>query len=199
MGSMAPGGSTALAGALYSALLWQLALLLVVSGAVVAVVMRRRGATGSPGWLVTEPTGRRVLRVSLGVLWIVDGLLQAQPAMPASFVPETIAPSLAAAPDWLFAVVDPFSRLWLQHPVAADAVTVWIQVGLGLGILVGGSGRLARSLLVASAAWAGFVWVVGELVGGLTDPQASWLTGAPGAALLYVVQRLWSDRGVPES
>ena len=190
MGSMAPGGNTALAGALYSVLLWQLALLLVVSGAVVTVVLRRRGTTGPPGWVVPEPTGRRVLRISLGALWIVDGLLQAQPAMPESFVPETIAPGLAAAPDWLFAVVDPFSRLWLQHPVAADAVTVWIQVGLGLAILVGGSGRLARSVLVASAAWAAFVWVVGELVGGLTDPQASWLTGAPGAALLYVVASL---------
>ena len=68
MGSMAPGGNTALAGALYSVLLWQLALLLVVSGAVVTVVLRRRGTTGPPGWVVPEPTGRRVLRISLGAL-----------------------------------------------------------------------------------------------------------------------------------
>ncbi|HEY5135720.1 MAG TPA: SCO family protein [Candidatus Nanopelagicales bacterium] len=190
MGSMAPGGNTALAGALYSALLWQLALLVAVSAVVTSVVLLRRGVQRSSAPTVPEPRGRRVLRISLGALWVVDGLLQAQPAMPASFVPETIAPSLSSAPDWLFAVVDPLGRLWLQHPVAADAVTVWVQVGLGIAILVGGTGRLARSVLLASAAWAAFVWVVGELVGGLTDPQASWLTGAPGAALLYVVASL---------
>ncbi len=189
MGSMPPGGSTVLAGDLYSTLLWQLALLVGVSAIVIAVVLLRRGAASTAA-AVPEPRGRRVLRVSLGALWIVDGLLQAQPAMPASFVAQTIAPGLDAAPDWLYAVVDPFSRLWLQHPVAADAVTVWIQVGLGLAVLVGGTGRLARAVLVASAAWAGFVWVVGELVGGLTDPHAAWLTGAPGAALLYVAASL---------
>lgn len=190
MGSMPPGGSTVLAGDLYSTLLWQLALLLGVSAVVTGLVLLRRGGAPSTGPVVPEPRGRRVLRISLGVLWVVDGLLQAQPAMPASFVAQTIAPGLQQAPDWLYAVVDPFSRLWLQHPVAADAVTVWVQVGLGLAVLVGGTGRPARAVLVASAAWAGFVWVVGELVGGLTDPHAGWLTGAPGAALLYVAASL---------
>ena len=190
MGSMAPGGGAALSGALYSTLLWQLLLLLVLSAVGLTWVLLRRRGAGAGEVVLPEPTGRRVLRLSLGGLWIVDGLLQAQPAMPSSFVPQTIAPGLAGAPDWLFGIVDPFSRLWLQHPVAADAVTVWIQIGLGLAVLVGGAGRLARSVLVASAAWAAFVWVVGELVGGLADPQASWLTGAPGAALFYVVASL---------
>jgi cytochrome oxidase Cu insertion factor (SCO1/SenC/PrrC family) len=120
------------------------------------------------------------------MLWVVAGLLQAQPAMPASFVPVTLVPALDASPGWLFATIDPFIRLWLQHPVAADAVTVWIQVGLGVAVLLGGTGRVARGVLVASAAWAGFVWIVGEVLGGLTDPSASWLRGAPGAALFYV-------------
>ena len=190
---MSPGGNRALAGDLYSMLLWQIALLIGV-WAVLSVVLLFRShpsASGASGTRVPrEPLGRRILRISLGSLWIVDGLLQAQPAMPSSFIQQTIAPGLDAAPDWLFAAVDPFSRLWLQHPVAAESVTVWIQVGLGAAVLVGGSGRWARAVLVASAAWAAFVWVVGELVGGLTDPTASWLTGAPGAALLYVVASL---------
>ena len=70
--------------------------------------------------------------------------------------------------------------------MAADAVTVWIQIGLGVAILVGGTGRAARSVLVASAAWGAFVWVVGEALGGAADPTWSLLNGAPGAALLYV-------------
>jgi cytochrome oxidase Cu insertion factor (SCO1/SenC/PrrC family)/uncharacterized membrane protein YphA (DoxX/SURF4 family) len=184
MGSAGSKGSTALAGDLYASLRWQLLVLVALVGLVaLAGLLRRPGLTGAEEH---EPRGRRVLRISLGSLWIVAGLLQAQPAMPASFVPVTLTPALDAAPDWLFEIVDPFSRLWLQHPVAADAVTVWIQVGLGVAILVGGSGRLARAVLVASAVWAGFVWVVGEVLGGLTDPSASWLSGAPGAALLYV-------------
>jgi len=190
MGSMSPGGNTALSADLYAALIGQLLVLLGVALVVVvaAVVLRRRGWPSNPP--VLEPRGRRILRISLGVLWIVDGLLQAQPAMPASFVQTVLVPALGSAPDWLYGVIDPFGRLWLQHPVAADAVTVWIQVGLGAALIVGGSGRAARAVLVASAAWAGFVWVVGEVVGGMTDPQASWLDGAPGAALLYLAASL---------
>jgi len=126
------------------------------------------------------------LRISLGTLWIVDGLLQAQPEMPASFIPRMISPALEGAPTPIVAMVEPFARLWLQHPVAADAVTIWIQIGLGAAILLGGAGRIARAVLLASAVWAGFVWLVGEVVGGLADPRASFLTGVPGAALLYI-------------
>jgi len=186
MGNMPGSANTALAGDLYAALLWQL-LFLVALTAVVSVLLARRRPTTSRAATAAEPRGRRILRLSLGVLWIVDGLLQAQPAMPGSLVQQTITPALESAPDWLYSLVDPFTRVFLQHPVAADAMTVWIQVGLGIAILVGGAGRLARLALVASVVWAAFVWVVGEVLGGLTDPTASWLTGAPGAASLYVV------------
>jgi len=190
MGSMSPGGNTALSADLYAALVGQLIVLLCVAlvAIVVALVLRRRGWTATTA--TPEPPGRRVLRTGLGVLWIVDGLLQAQPAMPASFVQTSLAPALESAPDWLYSVIDPFGRLWLQHPVAADAVTVWIQVGLGVALIVGGAGRVARAVVVASALWAGFVWVVGAVLGGMTDPTASWLDGAPGAALLYVAASL---------
>jgi cytochrome oxidase Cu insertion factor (SCO1/SenC/PrrC family) len=192
MGDMGgPGGSAALSGDLYEVLRWQALLLVVVMILVLAglALLSRRGGA-APADTELEHTGRRVLRIALGVLWVVAGLLQAQPAMPASFVQANLNPALASAPDAVFAVIDPFARLWLQHPVAADAVTVWLQIGLGVGVLVGGSGRLARAVLVASASWAAFVWVVGEVLGGLADPQASWLSGAPGAALFYVVASL---------
>jgi len=186
MGNMPGSGNTALSGDLYAALLWQL-LFLVALTALVSIVLARRRPTATRAGPVPEPAGRRILRVSLGVLWIMDGLLQAQPGMPGSLVQQTISPALESAPDWLYSLVDPFTRVFLQHPVAADAVTVWIQVGLGIAILVGGAGWLARLALVASVGWAAFVWIIGEALGGLTDPAASWLTGAPGAALLYVV------------
>lgn len=182
-----PAGNSALANDLYGTLTWQLVLLVTASAVIGWLLWARRSPARGSGDLPTEPRGRRILRISLGVLWVVDGLLQAQPQMPSSFVSVTIAPRLVATPEWLQALVTPFTRLWLQHPVGADTVTVWIQVGLGLAIIVGGTGRVARLVLLASCGWAAFVWVVGELLGGLTEADSSWLTGAPGSALLYVV------------
>ena len=180
--------NTSLAHPLYAMLGWQA---LVLGGATAALffgwwALQRRRPRVAVDHMV-EPRGRKYLRIGLGVLWLVDGLLQAQPAMPSGFIQQVLAPQLNDAPDWLYGLVDPFARLWLQHPVAADAITVWVQIGLGVGILVGGRGLWARAVLLGSIAWAGFVWVFGELLGGLTDPAVSWLTGAPGAALLYVV------------
>ncbi|MGH3193990.1 MAG: SCO family protein, partial [Streptosporangiaceae bacterium] len=40
---------------------------------------------------------------------------------------------------------------------------------------------------LASVAWGLAVWVFGESFGGIFAPGLSWLTGAPGAVLLYVV------------
>lgn len=182
-----PAGNTALANDLYSTLGRQLLLLSLAAAVIACALWLRRTRVRDNAEAVIEPRGRRILRISLGVLWVVDGLLQAQPEMPSSFVSQTVAPQLATAPDWLYGLVTPFTRLWTQHPVSADAVTIWLQVGLGLTIIAGGTGRLARLALVGSIAWASFVWVIGELVGGLTATDASWLTGAPGSALMYVL------------
>jgi cytochrome oxidase Cu insertion factor (SCO1/SenC/PrrC family) len=135
----------------------------------------------------TEPSARRFLRISFGLLWIVDGLLQTQREMPGGFIARVIAPGMASSPSWLADVVQPLARMWTKHPVTADAVTVWIQVGLGLLILRGGRGLLGRAALWASVAWALWIWVVGEFIGGLFEPGASWLVGAPGSALTYVL------------
>ena len=132
-----------------------------------------------------EPAARRFLRVCFGLLWIIDGLLQAQPDMPGGFIPQVVAPD--ADPSWLSDRTQPFVDVWTRHPVAADAVTVWIQVGLGLLILLGGRGILARAVLWLSIVWSVCVWVVGESLGGVLHTGASWLTGAPGAVVVYAL------------
>jgi cytochrome oxidase Cu insertion factor (SCO1/SenC/PrrC family) len=137
-----------------------------------------------------EPAARRFLRLSFGLLWIVDGLLQAQSAMPTSFSRVTLSAGLADSPRWLADLVGPLVRTWIRHPVLADATTVWVQVGLGVLFLIGGSGLLLRLALWGSVAWGAVVWVAGEFLGGLLSPGASWLMGAPGAVLVYVVSAL---------
>ena len=132
-----------------------------------------------------EPRARKFLRVAFGVLWIVDGLLQAQPKMPGGFVGDILEPGVASGPVWFGDLVAPIARAWTRHPVAADAATVWTQVGLGLLILIGGRGLLAKATLWASILWSAVVWAIGEAFGGLLAAGASWLSGAPGAVLVY--------------
>jgi cytochrome oxidase Cu insertion factor (SCO1/SenC/PrrC family) len=74
---------------------------------------------------------------------------------------------------------------WSYHPVQAGAAAVWIQVGIGLWLLIAPRGALSRLAGLASVGWGLVVWVFGEAFGGILAPGLSWLTGAPGAALLY--------------
>jgi cytochrome oxidase Cu insertion factor (SCO1/SenC/PrrC family) len=173
------------------ALLIATALVLAVLAAFLYSRHNSRYEALSTRWLGTEqfePVARRRLRIGLGLLWLVDGLLQAQPRMPAGFIPQVVNPGIQASPRWLADLIKPLAQVWTNHPVAADAITVWVQIGLGLLILSGGrGGLLARLSLWASLGWTAVVWVAGEFLGGLTQPGASWLMGAPGAVLVYAV------------
>jgi len=146
-----------------------------------------RFAAGSRAADEIEPPARRFLRIGFGLLWLVDGLLQAQPAMPAGFVAHTLTPGISSSPSWLADLVQPLAKAWAHHPVTADAVTVSIELGLGLLLLLGGQGLLARAALWASLIISAVVWVGGEFFGGLLTTGASWLSGAPGAIVVYVL------------
>jgi cytochrome oxidase Cu insertion factor (SCO1/SenC/PrrC family) len=74
---------------------------------------------------------------------------------------------------------------WSYHPIQAAAAAVWIQVGIGLWLLVASSGRLSQLAGLAALGWGLIVWVFGEAFGGIFAPGLSWLTGAPGSALCY--------------
>ncbi|MHB1534088.1 MAG: hypothetical protein ACYC1D_05655 [Acidimicrobiales bacterium] len=65
-----------------------------------------------------EPPGRTVLRIGFSALWILDGALQLQPAMPLGLPLQVIQPSEAGNPSWLRDAVEWGSRLWQYHPVA---------------------------------------------------------------------------------
>ena len=178
---------------LATSLLWA-ALAAFVTGAICALpAVRHRAAfqrgrdllTGQHPLRRREPQGRQFLRISFGLLWLVDGLLQAQPKMPGGFVADVLSPAAADAPGWFGAVVGPFARAWTRHPVAADAATVYVQVGIGLLLLIGGRGWLSKLALWGSLLWSAAIWVVGEAFGGLLSTGASFLSGAPGAALVY--------------
>ena len=167
-----------------------------------------RGDSGvrATGFLDAEPTGRRFLRIAFGALWVVDGLLQLQPNMPLGMPGNVLQPSAAASPDWVRTLVGFASGTWSRHPAEAAAATVWIQLGIGLLLLVAPRGRWSRWAGAASAGWGLVVWVFGEAFGGLFSPGLTVLFGAPGAVFLYVVagglialpDRAWSGRKLGE-
>lgn len=128
-----------------------------------------------------------VLRLGLGCLWVFDGILQAQPMMVAGLPSQVIAPTAAGSPRWARAVVGWGGAAWSNHPVQAAAAAVWIQVGLGLWLLAAKRGLLSRLAGLASLGWGLTVWAFGESFGGIFAPGLSWLSGAPGAVLIYCV------------
>jgi cytochrome oxidase Cu insertion factor (SCO1/SenC/PrrC family) len=132
-----------------------------------------------------EPAWRQLLRVGFGVIWIFDGLLQAQPAMAAGLPSQVIEPTAASSPTWVQHVVNWAGTTWSYHPIQAGASAVWIQLGIGVWLIAAPRGFWSRLAGLASVGWGLVVWVFGEAFGGIFAPGLTWLFGAPGAALFY--------------
>jgi hypothetical protein len=142
------------------------------------------GAGKAAAW-AAEPAGRRLPRIGFGLLWIFDGLLQAQPAMAAGLPSRVIGPAAASSPRWVQHVVDWGAVTWSYHPIQAGAAAVWIQVGTGIWLMAAPEGTWSRLAGLAGAGWGLVVWVFGESFGGIFAPGLTWLFGAPGAVLCY--------------
>jgi hypothetical protein len=132
-----------------------------------------------------EPAPRRLLRIGFGLLWIFDGLLQAQPAMPAGLPSEVSEPAAAGSPGWVLHLVTWAGAAWSYHPVQAAVGAVWIQLGIGIWLISAASPRWSRLAGLVSLGWGLAVWIFGEALGSMLAPGQSWLTGAPGSALFY--------------
>ena len=143
-------------------------------------------ATAAGGAAAAEARARWLLRIGFGVLWIFDGLLQAQPKMAGGLATQVIEPVAASSPGWVQHLVNWGGTVWSYHPVQAGAASVWIQVGIGVWLIAAARGPWSRLAGAASVAWGLIVWVFGESFGGIFAPGLSWLTGAPGGVLFYV-------------
>jgi cytochrome oxidase Cu insertion factor (SCO1/SenC/PrrC family) len=159
-------------------------------------------ADGTPAAAAAEPAWRRLLRIGFGLLWVFDGILQAQPKMAIGLPSQVIQPAAASSPHWVQQVVNWAGTTWSYHPMQAGASAVWIQVGIGVWMLAAYRGPLSRLAGLASVGWGLVVWVFGESFGGIFAPGLTWLFGAPGAVLIYLVagglialpERTWHAR-----
>jgi cytochrome oxidase Cu insertion factor (SCO1/SenC/PrrC family) len=165
------------------------ALLFIVLALAWVGVREFRGTPASPQRAARQPEApaRRVLRVGFGLLWIVDGILQAQPGMAVGLPSQVIKPTAQSSPPWVQHLVNWAGTTWSYHPIQSAAAAVWIQVGIGIWLLLASRGRLSQFAGLVSVGWGLVVWVFGESFGGIFAPGLSWLTGAPGAALCYAV------------
>ena len=145
--------------------------------------VERTASTGS-----RRRPSRRHLRIALGLLWLLDGVLQLQPFMfTRRFASQVIAPTASGQPGWVAWPVRHAASVVGAHPVPANLAFALVQLGLGVAFLVR---RTARPAVVCSVAWAASVWFLGEGLGGLAGGTASLLAGAPGAVALYGVLAL---------
>src|SRR5579863_10382143 len=152
--------------------------------------LRAAGASGSASRdAEAEPTSRKLLRIGFGLIWVFDGILQAQPAMAAGLPAKVIAPAASSAPGWVRELVNWGGSAWSFHPIADGAAAVWIQVGIGIWMIASARGPWSRLAGLAGAGWAVVVWLFGEAFGSLFNPQ-SLLFGFPGAAAYYFVAGL---------
>ncbi len=147
-----------------------------------------------------EPAARRLLRVAFGLLWIFDGILQAQASMPLGMASQVLKPAAATSPIWVQHLMNSAASTWSLHPIAAPAAAVWIQIGIGVWLLAAPRGNWSRLAGLGSLGWGLIIWVFGEAFGGIFAPGLTWTFGAPGAAFFYCIagilialpERSWS-------
>jgi hypothetical protein len=145
------------------------------------------------GRLTDSALRRPLLSVSqlqqiLGAIWLIDGVLQLQPVMFTSYLTTGLMePLTQGQPAPIAAALQAVIQVTQSNLIVANATIAIVQ--LMLGILLFG-GWFVRPALVASMVWSLTVWFGGEGLGMLLTGQASALTGAPGAVLLYLVLAL---------
>jgi hypothetical protein len=142
---------------------------------------------------------RRKLQLALGVIWVLDGILQYQPSMFTKSFPAMLAESAHGNPAVVAGPITWSATLIDHHVAVLNALFATIQLALGLGIAWRPTLRLA---LAASVAWSLAVWWLGEGFGGILAGTASPVNGAPGPVILYAALAvlLWPadrDPGAP--
>jgi cytochrome oxidase Cu insertion factor (SCO1/SenC/PrrC family) len=215
MGGPLSTGNSTIVSAFQSSLLHQLLVVLVIL-AVIAVAwnvlrnaqLRRTMAAREPGAVDArpvatspEPLARRVLRIGFGLIWLFDGIMQAQSAMPVGLANQVTGPAAAGSPSWVVHLVNAGVLIWNNHPITAAVSAVWIQVGIGIWLLVAPRGRWSQAGGIVSVGWGLVVWSFGEAFGGILAPGLTLLFGAPGAVIFYCLagalvalpERLWSS------
>lgn len=152
-----------------------------LAGIALLVVLRSK----ETGISIKLPIFYNSLRVSIGILLITDGILQLQPQMPFGFAHFVLGSSAANLPGWLFPLTTSLITFWTSHEIILDAASGSFQIFLGSAFLLLRTESAIRLVSVATLLWSIGLWAFGEGAGGILSSGLSFITGFPGAALIY--------------
>jgi hypothetical protein len=130
---------------------------------------------------------RRAIQISLGLLWLLDGALQLQSFMYGGGFIASLKASGTGQPGWLADSVNWAANTMQSQQAVLNTLFALVQIWIGIGLL---NRRTVKPALAASLAWSLVVWWFGEGFGMLFMSMSSPLSGAPGAAVLYLLVAL---------
>jgi hypothetical protein len=138
---------------------------------------------------------RRGIQITLGYIWLLDGVLQFQSYMYShAFLAEVIEPTAKGQPGFIREPILTFAHFYGHDFTLWNSLSALIQCAIGLGLIL--SRRSVRPALFASFFWAPVVWWFGEGFGTLfSGAPVSPLMGAPGAVFVYFMigMLVWPD------
>src|SRR6202011_1695014 len=95
------------------------------------------------------------IRIVFGVIWLVDGVLEWQPADFHNFL-QLITAMSQGQPAPLAAVISAGQSVAAINPILANALLAALETAIGLGLI---TNRLSRWALGVSALLAAMIWV----------------------------------------
>jgi cytochrome oxidase Cu insertion factor (SCO1/SenC/PrrC family) len=147
-----------------------------------------------PLWIFdSESIVRRTLRYGFGALWVLDGVLQLQSAMPLGLATSVFTEARDDTPTWAQGPINLAITIWNEHPVGAASLVVVLQLGIGFMLL---AGRTSRTGALLSVVWSLVIWFSSGY-GGLFAAGSSLYFGWPGAVVLYVMAGVIISRRSP--
>ncbi|KJF16341.1 SCO family protein [Acidithrix ferrooxidans] len=134
-----------------------------------------------------ESKGVAFIRVSFGILWIVDAIMSNRANAPANMISDYISPALVNQPSPISWVMRAGLYLWRFDPVGASVAKFWLEASIGILMLFASRGPLRKVVGWLAISMGAITWIFVEGFGMLATNGASFFSGAPGGGLLYLL------------
>jgi nitrite reductase (NO-forming) len=129
------------------------------------------------------------IRIAFGVIWLIDGLLEWQPADFHNFL-QLITAMSQGQPTPLAAVISAGQAVVAINPILANGLLAALETAVGLSLI---TNTLSRWALRISVLLAALIWVFGQGLGMVFLAGATDIQSGP----LYVLVSLMLIRALP--
>src|SRR5947209_17064553 len=139
-----------------------------------------------PGWHIDSWAS---IRIAFGVIWLIDGVLEWQPADFHNFL-QLITAMSQGQPAPLGAVISAGQAVVAINPTLANGLLAALETAVGLSLI---TNTLSRWALRISALLAALIWVFGQGLGMVFMAGSTDVQSGP----LYVLASLMLLRALP--